>query len=67
MCLQLGYRFNKKWEATFNVLNLFDAKDVDIDYYYTSRLPGEPAAGVNDTHTHSVEPREFRGGVMAHF
>jgi hypothetical protein len=32
----------------------------DIDYFYTSRLPGEPAGGVDDIHTHPAEPREFR-------
>jgi len=27
-----------------------------IDYYYVSRLPGEPAEGVADRHFHPVEP-----------
>ena len=31
-----------------------------IDYYYTSRLPGEPLAGVNDVHFHPVEPLALR-------
>ena len=31
-----------------------------IDYYYVSRLPGEPAAGVDDRHFHPVEPLAFR-------
>ena len=65
--LQFGYRFNKTWEATFNVFNLLDSQDADIDYYYVSRLPGEPASGVADRHTHQTEPRELRGGVTAHF
>ena len=30
--------------------NLFDAEVSDIDYFYASRLPGEPAEGVKDTH-----------------
>ena len=42
-------------------------RTADIDYYYVSRLPGEPAAGVADRHTHQSEPRELRGGVTAHF
>ena len=29
-----------------DVFNLFNAKDSDIDYYYASRLPGEPAGGI---------------------
>ena len=65
--LQFGYKFSKTWEATFNVFNLLDSQDADIDYYYVSRLPGEPAAGVADRHTHQTEPRELRGGVTAHF
>jgi hypothetical protein len=32
--------------------NLFDANVSDIDYFYASRLPGEPAYGVEDIHTH---------------
>ena len=65
--LQLGYRFSEHWEANFDVFNLFDSRDSDIDYYYTSRLPGEAAEGVNDFHTHPTEPREFRGGMTYRF
>ena len=46
----------------FDVFNLLDSQDSDIDYY-TSRLPGEPAEGVNDVHSHQTEPRELRGGL----
>jgi hypothetical protein len=56
----LGYRFNPDWSVGFDIFNLLDARSSDIDYYYTSRLPGEPLAGVNDIHTHPSEPREFR-------
>ncbi len=65
--LQTGYRFGNHWDMNFSVFNLFNAHDSDIDYYYVSRLPGEPAAGVADIHTHPVEPRELRGGVTYHF
>ena len=65
--LQLGYRFSKSWEVNFDVFNLLDSQDSDIDYYYASRLPGEPAGGVNDIHTHQTEPRELRGGATWHF
>ena len=41
-------------------LNLFDSDDNDIDYYYASRLPGEPTEGIEDYHFHPVEPRTFR-------
>jgi hypothetical protein len=43
-----------------SVLNLFDARASDIQYYYASRLPGEPATGSDDVHFHPVEPRQLR-------
>ena len=48
-------------------LNLLDERSSDIDYYYTSRLRGEPADGVNDTHTHPNEPFSVRLTVSAKF
>ena len=30
------------------------------DYFYTSRLPGEPMSGVEDVHTHPTPPRTVR-------
>jgi hypothetical protein len=44
-------------------LNLFDAHADDIEYFYTSRLPGEPVDGVDDYHIHPAEPRTFRLGL----
>ena len=41
------------------VFNLLDTRASDIDYYYVSRLPGEPLAGVADVHSHPAEPREL--------
>lgn len=49
-------RFKIKIEA----LNLFDSHDDEIQYFYTSRLQGEPAEGVNDFHFHQFEPRTVR-------
>lgn len=43
-----------------DVLNLFDANDADISYFYASRLRGEPSEGVEDRHIHPVEPRQVR-------
>lgn len=42
------------------ILNLTDAEDSDIQYLYESRLPGEPAAGIEDVHVHPAEPRQLR-------
>lgn len=57
--LRAGYHA-PKWELKVDVLNVFDSDDHDIDYYYASRLPGEPAAGVEDIHYHILEPRTVR-------
>jgi hypothetical protein len=43
-----------------DVFNLLNAADSDIDYYYTSRLRGEPAGGVDDIHLHPTLPRTAR-------
>lgn len=48
------------------VLNLFDANDADITYYFESQLPGE-ASPVEDTHFHPVEPRQVRASVRYRF
>ena len=50
-----------------SVINLFDSKDSDIEYFFASRLPGEPAAGVEDTHLHPVAPRQVRATLSARF
>ena len=47
--------------------NLFDAQVSDIDYFYTSRLPGEPAEGIEDVHTHPALPRSARVGLQFTF
>jgi outer membrane receptor protein involved in Fe transport len=60
---QVTYRIGKHVRLTADVFNLLDAKVDDIDYFYTSRLPGEPAAGVDDVHFHPAEPLGFRLGA----
>ena len=57
---RLGYRTRSEWEVALEVINLLDAEDNDIEYFYTSRLPGEPAGGIEDIHSHPYEPRQFR-------
>lgn len=58
--LQLGYQPAKRLRVTFDVFNLFDTRASDIDYFFTSRLPGEPLEGVEDRHFHPAVPRTFR-------
>ena len=57
--LRAGYQM-PDWQLKVDVLNLLDSNDHDIDYYYASRLPGEPGAGVDDIHYHILEPRTLR-------
>jgi hypothetical protein len=49
------------------VLNLLNTQADQITYYYTSRLSGEPAEGVNDVHFHPVEPLAVRFTVSKAF
>jgi outer membrane cobalamin receptor len=44
------------FEIGLDVLNLFDAEDYDMIYFYESRLAGE-AAPVEDIHFHPVHPQ----------
>ncbi|MFZ5737308.1 MAG: TonB-dependent receptor [Pseudomonadota bacterium] len=55
-----GYRFDNGVRLQLDVLNLFNAKTNQIEYYYLSRLPGEPLGGVGDRHVHPVEPLAVR-------
>ncbi|HEX2761142.1 MAG TPA: TonB-dependent receptor, partial [Rhizomicrobium sp.] len=63
----LGYEFAENWTIGLSIFNLFDTKASDIDYFYASRLPGEPAGGVDDVHTHPAEPRELRVSITRRF
>ena len=60
---RVGYRTAGQWEIALEALNLLDAKDNDIEYFYTSRLPGEPAGGFDDIHLHPYEPFQVRLAV----
>jgi outer membrane receptor protein involved in Fe transport len=64
---ELGYRFGKPYQLIGEIYNLFDSKASDIDYFYTSRLLGERAGGVDDIHTHPALPRTFRVSLQIRF
>jgi outer membrane receptor protein involved in Fe transport len=49
------------------LLNALDDRHNDIEYVYTSRLPGEPAAGVDGILARAMEPRTLRVGVRKDF
>jgi hypothetical protein len=60
--LLLRYQLGR-FTFTGQIINLLNNADNDIQYYYTSRLPGEPAEGLDDFHIHPMEPRTWRLGV----
>jgi outer membrane receptor protein involved in Fe transport len=62
--LQAGYQVARRLRVSADVFNLFNAKMSDIDYYFASRLPGEPLGGVDDIHFHPAVPRTARLGLV---
>jgi hypothetical protein len=63
----LAFQIRPGWAIQASAFNLFDAEVADVDYFYASRLPGEPLDGVDDIHTHPTPPRTFRIGLVASF
>ena len=55
-----GYRLASGVRLQVTMLNLLNGRAEDIEYFYTSRLQGEPAGGVDGVHAHPVEPRQVR-------
>ncbi len=62
-----GYKFDNGMRLQLDVLNLFNAQTNQIEYYYLSRLPGEPIDGVGDRHVHPAEPLAVRLTLAATF
>lgn len=58
--LDVSYAAPHGFKLTVGIFNLFNSKDAAADYYYTSRLPGEPAEGITGFQTHPLEPRSAR-------
>jgi len=61
--LDVTYALSGGWKLGVSIFNLFNSHDDAADYYYTSRLPGEPAAGVSDFQVHPLEPRSARFSI----
>ncbi len=57
---RLGFHFERGLELSLDLFNLLDSEDSDIEYFYASRLPGEPAEGIEDIHFHPLERRSAR-------
>ena len=61
------WRLSGKARLVLEMFNIFDADVSDIDYFYASRLPGEPVAGIEDMHPHPALPRSARLGLQVGF
>ena len=57
---QASYRLAAHSRLVIDLFNLLNETASDIDYFYTSRLPGEPLSGIDDVHTHPALPRAAR-------
>lgn len=62
-----GYQLTSGTRVQVSFLNLLNGKAEDIQYFYTSRLRGEPMDGVDGIHSHPVEPRQVRVSVQYDF
>jgi len=65
--MNVGYDFGEGWKAQLGIFNVLNSKDNAAEFFYTDRLPGEPADGVADFHFHPLEPRSFRLTVSKEF
>jgi hypothetical protein len=60
------YRY-KNLEAFLSIENLTNTEWREGQFFFTSRLQGEPAAGVPDVHFTPGNPRTFLGGLTLRF
>ncbi|OGB26876.1 MAG: TonB-dependent receptor [Burkholderiales bacterium RIFCSPLOWO2_02_FULL_57_36] len=70
--LKLGYRIQPKVQLSLDVLNLFDRKANDVEYWGGACTRGEQAGGtcnggIDGRLIHPLEPRTFRVSVRASF
>lgn len=63
---RLGYDFGRV-ELAADLINALDSHDYEIEYYYVSRLKGEPLDGVADRHLKPIEPRQLRLSATVKF
>ena len=64
---EIGVNLTNQLRLTIEGFNLFDSDVADIDYFYTSRLPGEPLEGVG-RHPHApLDSKDRTRGAPGHF
>ena len=64
--LGTGYDWDP-FRLELSVLNLFDSKDSDIEYFFASQLASEVGPAADDVHLHPVAPRQVRATLTARF
>ncbi|MEO7270492.1 MAG: TonB-dependent receptor [Vicinamibacterales bacterium] len=64
---EVGVRVTPRLRLMVELFNVLDSQVADVDYYYASRLPGEPPSGVEDIHTHPSLPRSARLSLKVSF
>jgi outer membrane receptor for monomeric catechols len=64
--LSARYRY-KSVEAFLSVENVANSRWREAQFFFDSRLPGEPAGGVPDIHFTPGNPRTFLGGLALRF
>jgi len=65
--IEAGYKVSSRLKLELSIYNLFDTKADAAAFFYTSRLPGEPTAGVTGVQIHPLEPISARFAVTATF
>jgi hypothetical protein len=60
------YRY-RNLEAFLSIENVTNTDWREAQFFFRSRLPGEPAGGVDDIHFTPGTPRSFVGGIAFHF
>ncbi|WP_353228712.1 TonB-dependent receptor [Novosphingobium sp.] len=58
--LDVAYALPTGWQVQLGLFNVFDSRGLAADFFYTSRLAGEPAEGVAGYQNHPLEPRAAR-------
>ena len=65
--LDIHYALPGGFGVAISIFNIFQSHDDAADYYYTTRLPGEPAEGVAGYQVHPLEPRSARFSLSKTF
>jgi hypothetical protein len=70
--LKLGYRVSRQWQLALDLLNLFDRRANDIEYWGGACTRSEQAGGacgdgIDGRLIHPLEPRSLRASLRAAF